>query len=279
MFLIPSDGEPRSLAELRELLVASLHRTYGVLDAAERLVIEGRWPRFKEVRLDLTGVGLDPMRPPPAPGRFKLPDGPPKLRSSRLRVMADPMRLGAQARLGFGMAAEGVDFSFVRDAGGQLWLMPAHFASGQVNATIAGRDLEAVFMEGAQGAAARHGVTIEDGNLELRQVDVRTVAVAAELEARRLFVRGRLELRGQVTVNREMHLRFSGLACEGRGAIGSIASRFVRPHLETWEQQTIPLLALALPGVRLHHAELRTDAGGRLHAVAEFGEESGGRTR
>jgi len=267
------------LAELRGVLLASLHRTYGVSDGEERLVIEGRWPRFKEVRLDLTGVALDPLRPPPAPGRFTLPDGPPKLRSLALQVTADPLHLGIQARLRFGMAAEGVDFSFMRDGGGQLWLMPVHFASGQVKATIAGRDLEAVFMEGAQGAAARHGVSIEDGNLELRQVDVRTVAVAAELEARRLFVRGRLLLRGRVTVNRELHLRFSELACEGRGAIGSIASRFVRPHLETWEHQTIPLLALALPGVRLHHAELRTDAGGQLHAFAEFGEESGGRTR
>jgi hypothetical protein len=272
MFLIPSDRPPASLPELRALLSASLERTYGVTDADRRLVIAGRWPRFEEVRLDLTGVGLDPLQPPPAPGRFSPPSGRPTLQSAQLRVGADPLRLGAEARLQFAVAAGGVDLSFVRDDRGQLWLLPHHFASGQVTATIAGRDLERVFLEGAQGAAARHGVSIEDGNLQLRQADARSVTVTAELEARRLFVRGRLALRGRVTVDAALNLSFSELTCEGRGAIGSIASRFVRPHLETWEGQPIPLLAMALPAVRLHHAELRTDAEGLLHAAAEFGE-------
>jgi hypothetical protein len=274
MFLVPSDRPPASIVELRALLLASLERTYGVTDADRRLVVKGRWPRFDEVRLDLTGVRLDPWHPPPAPGRFTPLTGAPSLHTTELRAAADPLQLGAEARLRFALTAAGVDLSFVQDDRGQLWLLPHHFASGQVTAMIAGRDLEQVFLQGAQSAAARHGVSIEGGSLQLRQADAQSVTVAAELEARRLFLRGRLALRGRVTVDRELHLRFSELTCEGRGASGAIASRFVRPHLEAWERQPIPLLALALPAVRLHHAELRTEADGQLHASAEFGEES-----
>jgi len=273
MLLLPSGRSPAAIAHLDQEIGEGLERVFGVANGLSRVVLEGCWPDLKRLEIDLTGVHTDPANPPAGPVGKTLSPGEAEGRiRGRLRLRADPLRLGLKAEVRLEVEAEEVDLVAGRDEEGRLWLMPSHCVSGQATVGMEGQDLEDVFLEGARQAAERHGVRIEDGSLTLRQSNERELTLEAALEARKLFVKSRIRLRGRIGVDARLNIHLSDLSCEGEGMLATIACQFLQPRLAEWERRPLPLLAMAFPAVRLHHATLSTDSLGRLHAEAKFGE-------
>lgn len=271
MFLLSSHPKLDSIPALHEELAASLASMFGLRDIDRRITLGGHWPRLSHLEIDLTGARVDPFQPPPTPAAFAAPPTEGPLRADRFGLTAHPLHVGDSAQLRLKMAASGVDLVCRQDVQNQVWLVPQHLTSGQADITLAGHDLEHLFLQGAEQAAAMHGVTIQEGNLQLRQANPQEVLVEAELVAKKLFVQSHLRLRGRVAIDTHLNIHFKDLACSGHGLVGTLASQFLQPHLRAWQSKPLPLLAMALPGVKLHHAELITDAEGILHARAEFG--------
>lgn len=223
--------------------------------------------------IDLTGVCLDPLRPPSVPKRLEAGKGTALVSSQSLELWARPLLLGGSEQLDVSVTASRAELSFVRDDDRKLWLLPHHFSSGEARVSMAGRDLEHVFLNGARQAAAQHGVIIEEGRLQLEQSGALELRIEAELVARKLFVKSRILLRGRVGFDEQLNLHFNDLSCTGKGMVAAVACKLLAPHLEAWERRSLPLLSLAFPSVRLRHAQLKTDALGRMEAKAELGEE------
>ncbi|MFM1941725.1 MAG: hypothetical protein RI897_707 [Verrucomicrobiota bacterium] len=271
MFLIPAGQKPDSTDRLQQLLGESLNLSFQGGDGNRRLTVTGAWPSLEKLEVNLTGLTLDPFRLPPAPDQLRPAAEASLTRCEQLEIEAAPLRLAPAGSLFLKIRANGVEFTIATDRQNRNWWTPSHFTSGQVATHISGKDLEHVFLENARQAAAAHGITVEEGRLQLRQTGTRQLHVNAELCAKKLFVKGRVALQGTLDLDEQLNIRFSGLDCSGQGMIGSLATQFLRPHLATWNQRTLPLLANILPNVRLHHVELQTGNDDQIRATAELG--------
>ncbi len=271
MFLISSGQKPDSIDGLQRILGGGLNLSFQVNDGAQRIQATGTWPDIDQLTVNLTGLALDPLRPPPAPDGLNPSAGESWGRYGQLTIQAAPLRLAPAGRLFLEVHASGVDFVMTADRQNRCWFTPSSLDSGHVEARISGKDLEHVFLENATQAAAAHGVTVEEGRLQMRQTGPQQLQVSAELTARKLFVKGSISLEGNLELDEQLNLHFSGLDCSGQGMIGSLATRFLHPHLAAWNQRSFPLLANILPSVRLHHVELQTGNDGQIRATARVG--------
>jgi hypothetical protein len=272
MFLMSQGQKPDSTDSLQRILAESLNLSFQVQDGERRVAATGSWPDMERLSVDLTGIRVHPFQPPPAPSAWTTDTGSAPVRCARLELVAAPMQLAPSGDLHLQVRADGAELSYVVDRENRRWLLPTHFTTGNVEARISAGDLEHVFLENARDAAAAHGVTVEEGRLQLHQTGPRQLQVQAELSARKLFVKGRLSLQGRLELDTQLNIRFSGLSCNGHGMVASLATQFLQPHLASWENRSIPLLAAAMPGVRLHHAGLQATPEGQIHATAELGE-------
>lgn len=272
MFLIPAGQKPDSADRLQQLLGESLNLSFRSADGNRRVTATGPLPSLEQLGVNLTGLTLDPFRPPPAPDQLKPSAETSPTRCEQLEIEAAPLRLAPAGSLYFHIQANGVEFTIATDRQNRNWWTPSHFTSGHIATHISGKDLEHVFLENARQAATAHGIAVEEGRLQLQQTGTRQLHVHAELCAKKLFVKGRVAIQGTLDLDEQLNIRFSGLDCSGQGMIGSLATQFLRPHLATWNQRTLPLLANILPNVRLHHVEMQTGTDGQIRATARLGE-------
>ncbi len=257
---LPADPEG-----LREAIEESLRRV--VRPAGPMVSIEGQsYPRLASIRvsLDHATAGDRPPRPP-------APAGPvtPALQVETFEISGAPIHLQGAA-INLSCRAREVEITQGRDRDGNILLLLKNAAEGSVEIATPMADLEALLRAEAKAAAAQQGVAIEDVRIKLHTRSERSLDVAVQVRAKKLFLSATVRINGRLEIDEQLNARLSGLQCAGDGKLGSLACGFLSPHLQRFNNRAFPLAALPLGGIKLR--DVRIAAGTDLRVTAQFGQ-------
>ncbi len=264
MFPLYSTTFPRTAGELESLLNGSVQRLFkGPTQPVS--VREQTYPALKELRIALDGAELctHPPRPPVVAGL-----GSPALQIGELLVGGAGLRIGP-ATANLALRAEQVELNQAVDRSGEVVLLLQKAANGTIEITTSKQDLEHALAMFAKQEAGRHGVTIDQVQLTFRQRSPRSVDAQVQLRGKKLFFSTVIRIAGSLDLDDELNAKISRLACNGDGAIGSLACGALAPHLQKLDGRTFALMALPLGEIRLRDVTLV--AGETLKVSAEFG--------
>jgi hypothetical protein len=263
MFPLRTKTFPANAIELERLLNESLREVFVTKGDPVRVVDE-KYPALRKIESNLDGAVVRPNPPKP---RLATGETLPALTAEILSFHGDAISIGP-ASVNLALEARDVRLNRGTDPDGEIVLGLDRAADGKVEISIAKANLEAAIAELAKREAAKHGVTVEDVRLTLRQLGSREVEAEASVRARKLFFATTIVLNAKLMVDDELNATVSGLKCSGEGAIGSMACGFLAPHLEKLEGRSFPLMALSLGEVRLRDARL--SVGDTLNVSAAF---------
>ena len=224
------------------------------------------YPELAAIRVSLDGATVGERRP-----QFGKPVGEVtpafqvgrlELRGSKIRVQGAAIDLVCEAR--------DVAIGQVRDATENLVLVLQRAAEGSIEVNLAISDLENLVRAGAEAAAGKHGVTIEDVRIELVSRGERALDLAVQVRAKKLFLSANIRISGSAAIDEQMNARLSGLTCSGDGTLGSLACGFISPHLQRFDGREFSLLALPLGEMKMRDVQIAV--GSELHVTAQFGQ-------
>ena len=264
MFPLYTKSFPENAVDLAHLLNDSVKRLFS--GAANPVTVrDDAYPKLAEIRITLDGAELRPdaPRPPVVTGSES-----PGMQLAELHVIGSEMLIGpATANLRLG--ARDVRLNRARDANGQYVLTLQSAADGEVEISTAKEDLENAIAAVAKAEAGKHGVTIDQVQLSVRPRGARGVDGEVRLRAKKLFFSTVIRIAAKLDLDEELNAKVSGLACNGEGAIGSLACGVLEPHLQKLNQRSFPLMALPFGEVRLR--DVRLAAADMISVTAEFG--------
>jgi hypothetical protein len=264
MFPLYSKSFPSDAIELAALLNDSVKKAFS--GAANPVTIRGdAYPKITEIRISLDGAELrtNAPRPPLVPGK-----GAAAIQVEELHINGNEMLIGpaiANLRLG----ARDVRLNKAADNKGEFVLLLKSAADGEVEITTDKRDLENAIAAVAKAEAAKHGVAIDQVQLTVRPRGSRSLDAEVQLRGKKLFFTTIIRIAAKLDLDEELNATVSGLACNGDGAIGSMACGFLDPHLQKINGRSFPLMALPLGEVRLR--DVRIAAADKISVTAEFG--------
>jgi hypothetical protein len=157
--------------------------------------------------------------------------------------------------------------------GNQKLVLVLHAAdSGWIDVSVAKVDFEKLILAVAKREADKQGVAIEDLKLSLSSAGPRAIEGVVQLRARKLLLRGVIRITARLEIDEKLSAKLSGLNCTGEGAIGSIASNLLRPHLRKLDGRQLNLAALPLGEISLRDIEIAANE--RVRITAKFGRAS-----
>lgn len=204
---------------------------------------------------------------------FRVASGPPvepaAVMTERLEITGVPLEFEGTP-LEVRIEAERAELCFAgQPADGALVLAGA--ASGSAMLSVRHEALEALLHRLAKQAAEKQGVEVKKTKLQLTAHGPRALSFRCEVTAKMFVMSADLSLSGHLDVDEQLNARLSGLTLGGDAMIAKLAAGFVRPQLDKLEGRTVPLLALAPGGLKLHDVEISTREG--LEVRAKFGRE------
>lgn len=265
MLLLPA-AAPTSTDLLAQTIHALL--TGAVAVSRDRVVATGDYPRIDSLALDLTGavpgkhVAGDVVEP--SAGQSVISTA----MVARLSVVGKPF--GPPDRPAtVDVSARGLKLEFVQAAGGRTAMRLAGASDGKLSAHIALETIRTALIAEATTAAKAQGVTIKDAKITWHTPDQHTLAVEAEIDAKKGFFPATVVVSGQVSIDSTLTAKLSNLEVDGKGMGGTIGASLLRPRLAKYEGTTYSLMALPLDAIKV--TDVRFTAGkDRLAVVAEF---------
>lgn len=260
MFLLGGSDFPNDSATLHAALSESL-APLG-LDATA-VVLDGAFPSFAAMRVDLTGALFHRgYRMPGAssPGKDGFFSRAIEIKASPAKFESLPFNVSFRADdcvFAFGNTAEGVRVGILQRCSG-----------GTLEVAIRVADIEASLLTIANEAASGFGASVQSVRIVLDAESPRRVAITATTVAKALMTKATLTLRGRLEVDDGFNARLSDITCTGDGMIANLAASQLRPRLAEWERVSFSL-ANALPeGLAI--SDIALDAGPELRARAGF---------
>jgi hypothetical protein len=270
MFPLAGKEFPRSSAQLASALVAALEEVLRFPQRDQVVNIDGgAFPALGDVKINLTDamVVTETLPPKPEPTAERAPG----VTVARLDVVGQPIRHDS-SKVDFALHARELSFDFARDADGAPMLLLKDAESGKVEVNVSKADLQSLITTAAGIAARQQGVTIQDLQMNLRNLGPRTLEAEARVKAKKAFMSGTVTLRGRVDIDDELIATLSNISATGDGMIGSLAAGMLKGKLSEVEGEKIPLSTFSLGDVRLHDLNVSTEDG--LHVTAVFGSRS-----
>ncbi len=266
MFPLPTDSLPPDAEALREALEKSLGQVIRPAGGTMVTVEDKSYPALTAIRLSLDGASALAQPPP----KLALPNDKiePALRVDNFEISGRPVHV-QRAAIDLSCRAREVEIGQARNAEGQVVLLLRDAAEGEVEVAVSVTDLEALVLAGAQAAAGRQGVVVENVSIQLNARADRELDVVVQVRAKKLFLTASVQINGRATIDEHFNARLSGLRCEGEGTLGTLACGFIAPQLQRFDQREFSLLALPLGEVKLR--DIRITAGQELRVSAQFG--------
>lgn len=258
---------PSSASDLERLLNESLERSF-VAQSRPVSVREHSYPHLEAITVSLDGARLRPDSPQPSPVSGETL---PALEIDRLTLTALPLSLGPVA-LDLSLAAREVQFRRGKDANDEIALSLDSATDGNIEISMAPADLEALVAKLAQDQAKKHGISIEEVQLKLRQENPHSVAAEVNLRARKIFLSASIRISARLDLDDELNLKLSGLNCTGDGRIATLACGILTPYLRKVDGREFHLMSLPLGKVRLR--DVRLTVGDKLVVTAQFASAS-----
>jgi hypothetical protein len=264
MFPLKTDTLPANASDLARHLNESL-REHLELRNDPVTVREIAYPHLASLTVSLDNAHLR-GQPPAVPSLEGKPT--PALTVDSFTARGSSMSVGP-ATIDFSLEAEQLDLHRANDTHGKVVLLLHKVAHGRIEVSTSPSDLEALIADVAKSEAAKHGVAIDSVQLTLRSNSPRSLSAEVRLRAKKLFLSTSLRITGQLDLDEALNAKISGLRCTGDGAIASVASGILTPHLQKLEGREFPLMTLPLGEVQLR--DVRIAAGDKLAISAEFG--------
>jgi len=250
--MIPLAGNklPSSRDELTRAIEGPLRRlvnkTGPIVEVRSRV-----FPYLDEVLINLDGARFD--APPPV--------ATPMLGEKKPAFEAAVVKLSAQNISVCGVPGnvqiEARDVVLTtNDGNGQTVLLPDKVREGHVTISTAQLDLEQALARFIDEQAQPHGISIEQVRLAIRERGPRSLAAEVRVQARKLFLRAKIDIYGRLDIDDVFVARLSQLQCRSAGVVGTRACAILQPHLDRFEGKTFPLKSLPLGNTQLHDLRL-----------------------
>jgi hypothetical protein len=266
MFYLGGSEFPATTDQLITAVTEGFAKFFTLPSTAPVAKMEGDYPAFTRVAIDLTSARSNADKFPPEPK--SVDPTRPGVFTARLEVEAHPLYI-RQAAVELSLTAANARFVYDRDAANAPMLSLADATDGRVTLAIKKPDLDALILTGAREAASKQGVSILEMNLALNQIDPRSIAVDVRVKVKKLFVTTTVTLRGKLTIDDQLNAGVSELSVTGEGMMGEMAAGTIRPKLQEVDGRRFPLTAMSLGQVKLRNVQLQ--AGETLRVTAAFG--------
>jgi hypothetical protein len=267
VFYLAATTEPTNNDEFIRALEGGIREVLVFPRDAKIIHLQGNYPAFDLLKIDLTGGRIDTSRPlPPRPVGV----GPPKpaVTAKSLQIVANPVQLGA-GRVKVDMSARGVTLQYDVDSTGRRLLLPASLSEGRVMMEISRADLEAIILAGAIAAAEKQGAKVTRLELHLTPRGERSLAIDVRVTAKKMMMSGVVRVAGDVDLDDNLVARLSHLTCEGEGVAGKIAASVLAPKIRQAEGRALPLADFAFAGMRPR--DVRIESVDPVRIIATFG--------
>jgi hypothetical protein len=219
-----------------------VHKTGPIVDVRSRV-----FPYIDVIGINLDGGRLDSVT---ADRPTLRGEGKPAFEVAIVNINA--RNLGVRGtRISLRFEARDLFLHQAPDAKGEIVLFPHKIRDGTICISAAQLDLEATITKIIAHEAQAYGITIEQVRLTLRQRGPLSVGAEVRIEARKFFVRAKIDIYGQIDVDEHFVAKISQLRCEGVGAIASRACGALDPYLQRYNGQSFPLNALPLGETRV----------------------------
>lgn len=264
MFPLYTKTFPSSAGALREALNASLQRLFsGAPDAVS--VDDKSFPSVAAVCITVDGAELrtNPPSPPRVTGTTLAGITVDELQISGAGVSVGPAWVDLKLR------AREVELDRATEANGDIVLVLRRAADGEVVIAADKAEIERAISAVARHQAGQHGVNIDQVQLTAKPRGPRSIDAEVQLRGRKLFFTTVIRITAKLDLDADLNAQLSGLACNGDGAIGSVACSVLEPHLRKLNGRTFPLMGLPLGDVKLR--DVRLAVGDQLSVTAEFG--------
>jgi len=250
MFPLGGSDFPKDTATLHAALAQGL-APLGL--GASAVALDGAFPTFAAVRVDLTGAqfhrGLRPSRTASdANGGFFSRVA--EITAAPARFESVPFQLSARA--------EDAVFAFGKDADGRCAVILQNCARGELEVAIAIADIEAALLALANEAASEFGASVKSIRISMESEKPRSAAITAVAVASALMTKATLTLRGRLEIDEKFNARLSGATCTGDGMIANLAASQLRPRLAVLEGQNIGLGDVLPRGLNISSIALET---------------------
>lgn len=266
MFHLGGSGFPTTREQLISAVTDGLRSLVALPTGKEVVRVDGSYPAFNRVAIDLSGAVASLERLPPEPRGVG--QATPAVSATRLEVAAHPLWIG-EGQVDLTLGADHAQFNYDRDKEGRPVLALSDAKNGKINLQISKRDLDALLLAVGRQAAAKQGAQIVESQLTLNQLDPRSVAVEVRVKAKKLFVSAAVKVSGRLAIDDALRASGSGLACSGEGMLGDMVCGALRPQLAKIDGRSFPLTALSLGQVKLR--DLRLSVGDSIAVAAAFG--------
>ncbi len=225
MFPLLTNVFPNGVVELERLLNASIRKLLVTENDPVR-VVDGNYPALRDIEINLSGAAVRPDAPKP---RVANGETAPALTAERLSLAGEGISIGPVS-VSLALRARDVYLQPRQDAEGEIVLGLERATDGSVEISTGTSDLESALAKLGQTAADKHGVTIEDVRLTLRQLGPSQVEAEATVRARKMLFATTVRLQAKLGVDDALNATVSDLKCTGDGAIGSLACGLLTPQ-------------------------------------------------
>jgi hypothetical protein len=265
--MIPLHREqfPSTKADLAEALDEAAHR---FIPKNGRIVeIRSRvFPYLDEIAVNFDGVTFD--SPPPPPPKIQS-NSVPAFEAAVLNVSGRGI-LVAGVPINSVLVAHDLGLHRAQDENGNAVLAVEKVRDGRLSISVSQLDLENAIEKITREKAP--GLTIDQVRLAMRARGPRSIALDVHVHARKLFLRARIDISGQIQIDDDLVIKISNLRCRSDRAIGSVACSALEPIFRQLEEKSFSIRTLPLGQIQVR--DIRLAVADTVEITADFGSAS-----
>jgi hypothetical protein len=253
---------PSSKADLAQALDEVLHR----FASKEGQIVDLRarvFPYIDEIAVNLDGAQFD--SPPPALPKLN-PNTTPAFEAAATTISARQISVRG-VPVNMRIEAQDLVFHKGQDENGDAVLVIHQLRDGTLSISVSQLDLENAIEKIALQEG--RGLTIDHVRLSMRARGQRSLAIDVQVQARKLFMRTRIDISGQIDIDENFVITAPNLKCKSDGGIGSIACSVLDPIFRELEQKSFSLASLPLGDLKVH--DVRLTVADTVEITADFG--------
>jgi len=242
-------------SQLESRLEAELTQAFALAQEKDSVVIKGELPALDFLGIDLSSGRIAPKSPPA---------NPPKDTAMEMQVsarvmagVAKPLFWAESAQVELTLTAQEAELDIVRDGRQRRWLMLTRARHGTLVLHFAKGQFEDLVVDCLGRVAAQHGITVEQAEVKVNAVGEDAARLQIALTMRKSFVRGSVQVGGELRLDRNLALHLADLSCEGKGVVGSLVATVLQPRLEALEATPLPLLGPGFAAIKNERVSIK----------------------
>jgi len=154
-----------------------------------------------------------------------------------------------------------------QDENGDAFLLVHKLRDGTLSISASQLDLENAIEKIARQEG--RGLTIDQVRLAMRARGRRSIAIDVQVQARKLFLRARIDISSQIDIDENFVIRASNFKCKSDGGVGAVACATLEPIFRRLEQKSFSISSLPLGNIQVR--DIRIAVADTIEITADFG--------